>query len=160
MDTLSRPHPASGQRVRGGALIEFALLLTLMITLIAGIVELGRTFWYYDALSKASRNGARALSASPKNTIASAGVAAARALVLADAASAGVPSLTDSKVDIVCLDPNMAVINCTDDVAPAGVRVSVVNYSMALGALVPFLTGASSTFNVSLRPSTTMPYMK
>ncbi len=148
------------RQARGGALVEFALLLTLLITLIAGIVELGRTFWYYDALSKATRNGARALSSSAKNTIASVGVGAARTLVLGDISSAGVPSVTADKIDIVCLDDSMAVVTCTDNVAPAGVRVSVVDYSMTLGALVPFLTGAASTFDVGLTPSTTMPYMR
>jgi Flp pilus assembly protein TadG len=160
MATVHRPLPAPRARQRGGALVEFALLLTLLITLIAGIVELGRTFWYYDALSKATRNGARAMSASVKTGIASAATGAARAMVLADLASAGVPNISGANIDIACLDATMTVVTCTDGSAPAGVRVSIIDYSMTLGALVPFLTGSSSTMIVNLRPSTTMPYMK
>jgi Flp pilus assembly protein TadG len=160
MATVHRSLPVPRARQSGGALVEFALLLTLLITLIAGIVELGRTFWYYDALSKATRNGARALSASAKNTIASVAVDGARELVLADLASAGVPNVSGENIDIACLDATMTAITCADDEAPAGVRVSVVDYSMTLGKLVPFLTGASPTFIVNLKPSTTMPYMK
>ncbi|MEJ7804676.1 MAG: TadE/TadG family type IV pilus assembly protein [Telluria sp.] len=160
MDPTASPVSLQRRREGGGALLEFALLLTLLITLLAGIVEFGRTFWYYDALSKATRNGARVMSASLNTTIASAAVPNARALVLDDLASAGVPALANGNIEIVCLNATMAVVTCTDGSAPAGVRVSIINYTMTLGQLVPFLIGSSSTMLVTLKPSTTMAYMK
>ncbi len=146
-------------RQNGGAVVEFALLLTLLISLVAGILEFGRTFWYYDALSKATRNGARAVSVSASADILDA-VDAARAAVLADAISAGVPDLEDDHITIECLDVAMTVANCVAGTAPAGVRVSVTGYDMALGTVIPFLLDSATTYDVRLAPSTTMPYMK
>ena len=54
--------------MHGVAAVEFALLLFLLLILVAGIVEFGRAFWYYDALAKATRDGARFLSMSRVST--------------------------------------------------------------------------------------------
>jgi len=43
---------------RGAAVVEFAIVLTLMLLITAGIFEFGRAFEYYDALAKATRDGA------------------------------------------------------------------------------------------------------
>lgn len=48
---------------RGVAAIEFALVLVFLIPLAFGITELGRAFYQYNTLVKATRNGARALAA-------------------------------------------------------------------------------------------------
>ena len=154
------PHRASAARQRGVAAIEFALLLTLMISLIAGIFEFGRTFWYYDALSKATRNGARAVSSAAKASLGDSGVTIARAQVVADAVSAGVLGFDGDHVDIVCIYAGNAEAPCTNNSSPLGVRVSITGYTMNLGNVVPFLLGASSNYNIGLSPSTTMPYMK
>lgn len=154
---LSRMSP-SGQQ--GSLIVEFALVLTLMITLVAGIIEFGRTFWYYDALSKATRNAARTLSVSNPATIASVSVAAARDEVNLAAASAGVPTFTTSNVVVTCLDSTMNAATCTNGTSPAGVRVAVSGYSLFLGSHIPFLLGGSKTYTLNLAPSTTMPYMK
>jgi Flp pilus assembly protein TadG len=146
-------------RSAGGVVVEFALLLTLMISLFAGIFEIGRTFWYYDALSKATRNAARTMSISPKATIASAAVGAAKTQMALEAASAGVPGFSAGKVTITCLDDSLNDATCTNNVAPGGVRVEVTGYQVQMGAYVPFLLGGSPMYNVTLAPSTTMPYM-
>src|SRR5262245_53544467 len=44
---------------RGQALVEFAIIVTLMIALISGIVDFGRAFNGWIALSSAAREGAR-----------------------------------------------------------------------------------------------------
>lgn len=46
---------------QGAAAIEFALVLVFMIPLAFGITELGRAFYQYNTLVKATRDGARAL---------------------------------------------------------------------------------------------------
>jgi Flp pilus assembly protein TadG len=148
---------------RGAAVVEFALILTLLISLLAGIFEFGRAFWYYDALTKATRDGARLMSVSDKATIASAGVQAAKDAVvfaLADPdRGAGVPGVTTDNVDVVCLsaafDPGPA---CADGTAPGGVRVQI-NYPIAIGQFIPFLIGATSSYSATLAPHTTMRYM-
>jgi Flp pilus assembly protein TadG len=151
------PNP---QRQRGGAVVEFALMLTLLISIVAGVVEFGRTFWYYDALSKATRNAARAVSVSNPASLASVAVGAAKSAVNAAAASAGVPAFGSANVSVTCLDVNMATITCTDGVAPAGVRVGIVGYSVFLGSSIPFLVGATRTYTINLAPATTMAYMR
>lgn len=47
---------------QGAAAIEFALVLLIMIPLTFGITELGRAFYQYNTLVKATRDGARVLS--------------------------------------------------------------------------------------------------
>lgn len=46
---------------RGVAAIEFALMLVIMIPLAFGITELGRAFYQYNSVVKATRDGARVL---------------------------------------------------------------------------------------------------
>lgn len=47
---------------RGTQLIEFAIVLPVLILLFAGVTELGRLFYTYTSLAKATRSGARYLS--------------------------------------------------------------------------------------------------
>jgi Flp pilus assembly protein TadG len=144
----------------GSAIVEFALMLTVLVSIVAGVVEFGRTFWYYDALSKATRNAARAVSVSNPATIATVGVVNAKIDVNAAAASAGVPSFSTSNVSVVCLDATMNTATCANGTAPAGVRVSITGYSVFLGSRIPFLVGAGNTYTVNLAPATTMAYMR
>lgn len=153
------PAPRNGAQ-RGGAAVEFGLILTLLVTILAGIYGLGRAFWYYDALTKATRDGARVLSVSAKAGIGSQGVAAAKAVVVAAAASAAVPDFTSANVSVTCLDASFdTTVPCSDGSAPGGVRVGVVNYTLMIGQYIPFLIGASSSYSAVLAPATTMRYM-
>lgn len=157
----TRPSPPSrARRQRGGAIIEFALILTILISVITGILEFGRAFWYYDALSKATRNAARTLAVSAPSTLASSGVGAARTEVDAAATSAGVTGFSTSNVSVTCLDASLNTIACSDSTVPAGVRVSVTGYAMFLGSTIPFLVGTDRNYTVNLAPGTTMPYMR
>ncbi len=47
---------------RGAALVELALVLTLLVTLFSGMVELGRAIYLYETLTKSARDAARYLS--------------------------------------------------------------------------------------------------
>jgi Flp pilus assembly protein TadG len=145
-------------RHRGGAIIEFALIVGVMLTMLAGIVEFGRMFWYYDALSKATRNAARTLSVASKATIASAGLPAAKAIVVQAASDAGVPSFLTSNVTVTCLDTNLVTTACADGTAPAAVKVEITGYKITLGDFIPFMIGSASS-EVYPAPSSTMPYV-
>jgi Flp pilus assembly protein TadG len=81
-------------RQHGGAAVELALILIVLITMMAGIFEFGRVFWYYEALTKATRDGARMISISPKATIASVAVGSAKTLVVNSVLAANVPAFT------------------------------------------------------------------
>lgn len=144
---------------RGGSTVEFALLLTLLISILAGIFEFGRAFWYYDALTKATRDGARLMSVTDRANIASAGVATARQLVVSGVTSAGVPNFSIGNVQVTCLDATFTDATCTNGTSPGGVRVQVVGYSMTIGQFIPFLLGGSSSYTANFSPHTTMRYM-
>lgn len=167
-DSTKRPstrrstQPSNSPSLRksaGGAAVEFALVLALLITILAGIVGFGRAFWYYDALSKATRDGARAMSVSAVADIA-AEVARAKTIVVNAAASAGVPDFAAANVNVVCLNASFNDSACSDGTAPGAIRVQIVNYNIALGQYIPFLIGASSTYSAMLAPHTTMRYMR
>lgn len=44
---------------RGAALAEVAIVLTVLLTVILGVVEIGRLMWTVNALTDATRQGAR-----------------------------------------------------------------------------------------------------
>lgn len=139
----------------GGAVaIEFALLIIPLLLIVAGIVEFGRMFWYYDAMSKGTRDAARYLSnARATGPEALDGLILNRAidLVVDSANAANVPAFTAAQVSVIC-DPACG--------APDYIRVSV-EYPLELGAWIPFFSSASQVaiWDISLTPETTMRYM-
>ncbi|HEV8554592.1 MAG TPA: TadE family protein [Casimicrobiaceae bacterium] len=140
---------------RGAAVVEFAIVLTLMLLITAGIFEFGRAFQYYDALSKATRNGARLMSAAPKATISSVAVNDAKNLVVAAANAANLkPLLTAADVVVTCTPAA-----CADGTAPTDVEVSISGYTITIGGVMPFISGTTSYTGVPLAPHTTMRYM-
>ncbi|MEO7117701.1 MAG: TadE family protein [Candidatus Limnocylindrales bacterium] len=46
-------------RDRGQALVEFALVLPILATLLFGLLDVGRVVWAQDSISNAAREGAR-----------------------------------------------------------------------------------------------------
>ena len=145
----------------GGAAVEFALILALLISILAGIFEFGRAFWYYDALTKATRDGARLMSVTDKGSILNPGVGNAQTLVANAVTAAGVPNFTTANVSVTCLDATFNDTSCTNDIntPPGGVRVQIVGYSMTIGQFIPFLLGGSSSYTANVSPHTTMRYM-
>lgn len=142
-------------RPRGAAAVEFAILLIPLLMIVAGIIEFGRAFWYYDALVKSTRDGARFLSnsrASPALALDSALQDQAKTMVVNAASLAQVPGFLASDVVVSC-DPD-----CN---APTYVTVSINAYPITIGGWIPIVlpTGAT-TWNATLSPYTTMRYMR
>jgi len=58
-----KPHahmkPAARTRQRGAAAVEFALVCLVFLTLLIGIMEMGRLLFYWNAAAEATRWGAR-----------------------------------------------------------------------------------------------------
>ena len=131
------------------------MVLTLLLLMAAGIFEFGRAFQYYDALAKATRDGARYMSAAPKATISSVAVVNAKDLVVTAANAANVsPTLTTGEVVVTCTPAA-----CADGTAPSDVEVSISGYSITIGGVMPFVSGTTSYPGVALAPHTTMRYM-
>jgi Flp pilus assembly protein TadG len=147
----------------GAAAVEFAFVLVLMLLILAGMVEFGRTFWYADALTKATRDGARVMSSWPIDTINSQGIGAARSLTQGGANAANLsPPLATGNVLVQCLNEAFNPVTCADGTAPANVRVSIDGFTVDLGAWFPFIgsDGLISFGGIPLTPHTTMRYMK
>lgn len=146
----------------GVAAVEFAFVLVILLLIMAGVVEFGRTLWYADALTKATRDGARLMSSWPIGTIGSNGPGAARNITKDSANAANVsPSLAVGNVLVECLNDAFVSVTCADGTAPANVRVSITSFSVVLGAWFPFIgTGGLINYGgISLAPHTTMRYM-
>jgi Flp pilus assembly protein TadG len=143
-----------GERQRGVAAVEFALVIILLLIIVAGIIEFGRAFWYYNALTKATRDGARFMSVSTANIGDS--VAAAKDLVIDAANAANVPGFGQSNVEVTCDGTTCA------NVAPEVVRVEIIDYEVTIGGWIPIFlpTGGVTSFTRELAPSTTMRYMQ
>jgi Flp pilus assembly protein TadG len=141
--------------MRGVAVVEFALLLFLLLILVAGIVEFGRAFWYYDAVTKATRDGARFLSLSEDfetDTI---------TMVKNTVDMARVPGFLTTDVTVICdydIGSGTGTDCSTADYIPDYVTVSIA-YPVKIGEWIPFVTLANAPWNVTLTPSTTMRYM-
>jgi Flp pilus assembly protein TadG len=145
----------------GAAAVELAIVTVLMLMIVAGIVEFGRTYWYADALTKATRDGARLMSTWPVATIQTGGAAAAQILTrdMSNAANVS-PALASGNVVVECLNDAFGVIGCSNGTPPANVRVSITGFDVTLGDLMPFVGAAGGTYGiVSLAPHTTMRYM-
>jgi Flp pilus assembly protein TadG len=151
---------------RGVAAVEFGLVLVVLLLIVAGIVELGRAFWYYDALTKATRDGARLLSIVDRATFSTGThIADARSRVVANSNAANLnPPLTLGQVQVTCLDASFTSMNCASGAnAPANVRIAISGYRINIGGMIPFLPptgGGATTFpSIALAPQTTMPFM-
>lgn len=142
---------------RGAAAVEFALVIGVLLLIVAGIIEFGRAFWYYDALTKATRDGARFLTTAPSATINSAAVPAARTMVVNAAHAANVPEFTLDHVSVTCQDAAFQPVVCQDGAAPANVRMAITGYSVTIGGWIGFALpgGGVATFT----PHTAMRYM-
>lgn len=158
----------------GSVVVEFALVITLLLLIVAGIVEFGRTFWYYDALSKATRDGARFLSNVSVDSLGDLAKAAtapsdcsdeysdedpitANRIVYCAAFAAKVPDFDISNVDVRC--DGSACVNGT---RANYVTVSVENYPVTIGGWIPFILpiGDATSWTLTLSPETTMRYMR
>lgn len=158
---LTRPSSQAG-----AVAIEMAFVIVVLLLIVAGTIGFGRIFWYADALTKATRDGARLLSNWEVADI-SAGVAAAKTQVIAVAAAANVsPPLTDANVAVECdnsspSDPTFSFGTCSPGTTPANVRVRITGFNVTLGEWFPFI-GTSGVINygsIGLLPHTTMRYM-
>ncbi len=158
---MSRPRMRAKTSVRyaqqnGAAAVELALLLVVLLSLVAGMVAFGRAFWYYDALSKATRDGARFLS-SAKSATANVALDAslqqqAKTKVVTAATQASVPNFTSSDVAVSC-EPD-----CN---APDYVTVRVAAYPLSLGAWLPlFFSSGETALQAELSPYTSMRYLR
>ncbi|MGE5523483.1 MAG: TadE/TadG family type IV pilus assembly protein [Rhodospirillaceae bacterium] len=136
------------KRQRGVAAVEMGIVLIPLVTLVFGITELGRAFYQYNSLAKATRDAARYLSAQGPGDADD--IAVAKCMVVYGnstcSGSALVPGLTVSQVS-VCDASNCASTHGAQTTGSGVVNlvtVSVVGYSFT--SIVPFVV-PNLTFN-------------
>lgn len=150
------------RREEGTQVVELAFVLPILFLLFATATEVGRFFYTYTTLNKATVAGARYLSTAglTNGAFASSDVTAAKNLVLcgnsAGCGGTGQPSpvvgdLTTSNIS----DPVLAGSGSGRTVT-IGVTGYVYQPMFNLGAML----GQSSMFSIQVQPSTTMRYMR
>lgn len=171
----ARPATSTSARRQhhGVAAVEFAITIVVLLLALAGIVEFGRTFWYYNALTKATRDGARHLSAALNtqlvtqaqgggDTTCAPGSATARGLTYCAALTANVPDIALANIEVQCRYGGgwAACVNGPEDSGfPEYVRVSIINYQVTIGGIIPFVLpagGGVTSWTAALTPYTTM----
>jgi Flp pilus assembly protein TadG len=144
---------------RGTQLIEFAFLLPFLILFFAGITEMGRMFYTYTTLNKATEVGARYLSSAPVTSGAygSADIATAKNLVVC-----GMDPCTGQTP--VARNLTSANITITPPGTTVGTRyVSVTityDYQPLIWNLSHLAGSGSLSLNFTFTPKITMRYMQ
>lgn len=144
------------KRENGVQMIEFAIIFPSLILMFAGVTELGRLFYTYNSLAKATRAGARYLSiAQNVNT----STAAGKNIVLCGNAG-GCGGANQPPIIL----PNFSATNIVVTPPPTGVGVKYVNVAITGYTYQPLVfnlnTMTGRNFNITLTPSTRMRYMR
>jgi Flp pilus assembly protein TadG len=112
---------------RGAALVEFAIAATVLLALIFGVLELGRLLWVHNALTDATRRGARFAVNQP----AGAADDIKKMAVYGNTAGTGSPLVNDLTVD------HVKVTHQSWGVGAGTVTVEIENYDFRF--VVPLL---------------------
>ena len=151
----------------GGPMVEFAIMLPILLILFGGATEVGRLFYTYTSLAKATKVGARYLSTQVAIDTSNAacttgGSVCSNAKNLVVCGNAGGCGGTGQPAAIV---RNLTASNI-EITAPTStdqtVRVRITNYTyQPLVFNFSRLTGSQAAWaSQTLNPSTRMPYMR
>jgi len=140
----------------GTQMIEFAIVFPVLLLLFAGTTELGRLFYTYTTLAKATRGGARYLSlATDVTTSTTAGKNIVMCGNAAGCGGTGQPAVILPNLQAA----NIVVTPPATGVGPKYVTVAITDYTyQPLVFNLGTMTGGN--FNITLTPSTTMRYMR
>lgn len=150
------------RRDKGSATVELAIVFPILLLLFVGTAEVGRLFYTYTTLAKATKLGARYLSnqrdiTTGTTTQRDALVLKAKSLVVCGyedctGKTSIVPGLTTANVNVTLPDTTVLV---------STVRVEITGYSYTRGVFdLAAVTGtASGNVYFQLRPGTTIRYM-
>lgn len=129
---------------KGQSLVEFALVLVFLLTLLAGIYDLGRAFFAYIIIRDAAQEGAVFGSVAPKSDLSGFEIAVADRVEKAfmDPVNPG-----NSPIDLSKMNVQVDVIGSACAAPGNGVRVRV-DYSVPVS--MPFLGAVIGTQNILL----------
>lgn len=151
---------------RGSSIVELAIVFPILLLLFVGVAEIGRLFYTYTTLAKATKMGARFLTTEKD---AESKTDATQVAVKARAARLVVCGYEDSCTNRPSILPGLTTSNVlvtlpnttAGFIGPRYVKVEITGYTFQ--PLVFTVSGAtnsgSSTFYFPLEPSTRMRYM-
>ena len=116
-----------GRRETGAAIVEFAIVAVVFLTLMLGITEFGRMLFAWNAAAEATRWGARIAVVCDKLTPDQ----------VRDKMRIMLPQLTNANIVINWYNPEGVVNNTCDKTNCKGVEVSVTGYTIP--AISPFM---------------------
>ncbi len=136
---------------RGAALFEFAIVSTVFLSVMFGVIEFGRLFWTHNALRDAARQGVR-YAAVRRND--AAGIAAVKNVVVyGNPSGTGnpiVPGLTTSKVNVQYVNYNGLELSSRATVSITGYQfqfsVPLLGGTMNMPAYRTSLPGESAGY--------------
>ena len=141
---LKRIQPDARGRRRGSSMVEFSLVFMILLTLVFGALEVGRTVWSYNTLAHAARQATRY--ASVRSDLGDPGYSAS-------------PNPIDAIVHTNAPGLNPSLLTVTKTWTPnnsPGSRVQVtVSYPIDLIA-ARFFAGGNGSFNVSATSTLTV----
>ena len=146
----------------GSSMVEFAIMLPVLLILFAGAAELGRLFYTYTTLAKATEVGSRYLSKSfaatdPDSTVSTPAINIGKSLALC-----GYTDCTN-RTPVV---PGLSMANMTvtfpvrNNVRYAKVQITGYTYGPGVFHLAHFTGKANTVFYFGLTPATEMRYME
>lgn len=156
---------------RGSAVVELAIVFPILLILFAGTAELGRLFYTYTTLSKATKAGARYLStqkdaeSTDATTILNVKRRAARLVVCGytDTCAGRTPIVNglDTSEPDGALSEVTITLPATSTLSARYATVEITGYTFAplVFNAAGATGGSSSTFYFALRPATRMRYM-
>lgn len=112
-------------RQRGVAAVEFAIIASLLFTMLLGVVEMGRLFWTWNAAVEATRYGARLAVVCDLNDSR-----------IKSRMVSSLPTLTNGNIVVTYLNPPAADNTCTA-VNCKAVKVSLTGYTH--NTIIPFV---------------------
>lgn len=121
---------------RGAALVEFAIVATVFLTVLFGILEFGRLFWTHNALRDATRRGARYATVRKNDT---AGIAAVKNMVVYGDPNANPATATPVVSGLSTSDVVVQYQNYNGVLLSSRASVSISNYQFQFS--VPIIGG-------------------
>ena len=132
---------------RGQSLTEFALILIFLLTLLSGVVDLGRAFFAYIIIRDAAQEGAVFGSIAPKEDINSFKIAVEDRV---NAAYVDPSNPSELPLDIDILNVQTDIVGSACAAPGNGVRVTI-EYSLPVS--MPFLGAVIGSQNIHLSTS-------
>ena len=129
------------QSQQGAAIVEFALVMTVFITLLLAIVDFGRVLYAWNAAAEATRWGARI--AVVCDQVSPDQIRSKMKIIL--------PELTDANIAINWYNPEGSVNNSCDSSNCKGVEVSITGLSVqSISPFMGFIMPAVTPFQTYL----------